>query len=205
LASAWNKEYPLIRHDAYTDSGSSGGILVNLFGEWIGVHSLSGVDEEFGLAVPMDYLYELLEGSYYSLLCDWESYWTDSFTWQNELSRARESFDRGLEAQDGSKEQADAWRESLKIVKNIRFFPSMYEPLFPELFHLPGLFVRKTDVLIAYYSYHLGASEGRLVFSQDERNRLWESVERAKYQYITEYNSVQAVVEPEYTYKASSP
>lgn len=206
LASAWNKEYSLIRHDAYTDSGSSGGILVNLYGEWIGVHSLSGVDEEFGLAVPMDYLYELLEGSYYSLLCDWESYWTDSFTWQNELSRAKESFNRGrIEAHCSSPEQADAWRESLKIVKNIRFFPSMYEPLFPELFHLPGLFVIKTDALIAYYSYRLDASEGRLVFSQDERDRLWGSVERAKYEYIAEYNRVRVVVEPDYTYKSSLP
>jgi len=205
LASAWTKEYPLIMHDAPTGRGSSGGILANLYGEWIGVNALGGVYEQFGFAVPMDYLYELVDGSYFNLICDWESYWTESFTWRSELLRAKKYFDKALDAQGGSQKQADAWRKSLKIVQNIRFFPSMHEPLFPELFYLPGLFVRKTDALIAYYTYHLDVLEGRMVFSQDEKNRLWDNVERAKSQYIAEHNRVRAAVDPEDTYKASLP
>jgi len=205
LAPAWAKDYPLIIHNAYTDTGSSGGVLVNLYGEWIGVNALTAVNEELGYAVPADFFYELLEGNYFGLNCDWESLWTESFMWTREVKRSKDAFDKGLNASNGSQEQANAWRESLAIIENIRFFPSMYVSLFPELFHLPRLFVSAIDARIVYYSYHINTLEGRAVWKQDERDRLWNNIELAVNEYNKEFHRVSLLVGNQSAYKAELP
>jgi len=205
LAPAWTKDYPLIVHNAYTDVGSSGGVVVNLYGEWVGVNALTGVNEELGFAVPADFFYELLDGNYFGLNCDWESYWTEHFTWQRELKRARDSFDKELNAPSGSQEQANAWREALAIAENIRFFPQGFAPLFPELFHLPRLFIAIIDARIAYYSYHINTLEGRVIWAHDERNRLWNNIELAINEYNIEFQRVSLLVGNNSAYKAVLP
>jgi len=205
LAPAWTKDYPLIIHNAYTDVGSSGGVVVNLYGEWIGVNALTGVDEELGFAVPADFFYELLDGNYFGLNCDWESYWTERFTWQGELKRARDSFDKGLNAPKGSQEQANAWREALAIAENIRYFPQGFAPLYPELFHLPRLFIAIIEARIAYYSYHVNTLEGRVIWAQEERNRLWNNIDLAVNEYNREFQRVSLLVDNQSAYKAALP
>jgi len=205
LAPAWTKNYPLIIHNAYTDVGSSGGVVVNLYGEWIGVNALGGVDEELGFAVPADYLYELLDGTYFSLSCDWDSYWTEMFRWQGEVSRAEEAFNRELHAQKGSQYQANAWREALAITENIRFFPQGFTPFFPELFHLPRLFIATIDARIDYYSYHVNTLDGRVLWVQEERDRLWNNIELALNEYNTEFQRVSLLVGNKSAYKAVLP
>jgi len=205
LAPAWTKDYPLIIHNAYTDSGSSGGVIVNLYGEWIGVNALTGVDEELSFAVPADFFYELLDGNYFGLNCDWENYWTEYFIWQKELKRAENSFDKGLNAPSGSQEQANAWREALAITENIRFFPQGFAPLSPELFHLPRLFIAIIEARIAYYSYHVNTLKGRVIWAQEERNRLWNNIELAINEYNIEFQRVSALVGNNGAYKAVLP
>ena len=205
LAPAWTKAYPLITHNAYTDRGSSGGVLVNLYGEWIGVNSLTAVHEELGYAVPADFLYELLGGGYYGLNCDWESYWTEYFIWQNELKKAAEIFSNGLNAPNGSQERSDNWRRALAITENARFFPLGFTPLFLELFHLPRLFITVIDARIAYYAYHVNTLDGRAVWTQAERDRLWNNVELAISEYNAELQRVSALVGNSSPYKTILP
>jgi len=205
LAPAWTKDYSLIWHNAYTDVGSSGGAVVNFYGELIGVNALTAVYEEMGMAVPTDYLYELLDGAYFSLRCDWESYWTEMFRWQIEITRAKEAFGEGQTAQKGSADQANAWRKALAIMENIRILALNHATLFPELFHLPRLYVEKIDAKTAYYSYHVNTLDGRVFWTQEERNRLWSNVELAISEHNAEFQRVSAIIGYNNTHKAALP
>jgi len=205
LAAAWTKKYPLIHHNAYTNPGSSGGIVVNMYGEWIGTHALGGEENNQGFAVPVDYVYELLGGSYFGLACDIESYWTEYFAWESELARAEKLFEKGLRFEQGSTDQANAWKEALFIIKAIRSSHLVYAPMFPELMRIPSLFLSRVDSIIAYYTYLIDVLEGRLQWSQIERERLWNVVVIANDVYVAEFNRVRSLAGVAGIHKASLP
>ena len=198
VSSGWLKNHTLIRHNGYTQPGSSGGIVVNLYGEWIGTNALAGVDVQAGFAVPVDYVYDLLSMNYFSLNCDWKSYWAEAFVWKSELERASAYFNRGLDAQNGTQEQIDAWQRVVAITENARGLAQSFNPSFPELHHLPILFVSKTDALLAYYSYIV---RNNSAWTQGRRDKLWNAVVKAKTEYDTEFKRVLSIVEVPLEYK----
>ncbi|HSW10537.1 MAG TPA: trypsin-like peptidase domain-containing protein [Bacillota bacterium] len=57
IPGIWQSRVTVIQHDAAIAPGSSGGPLVNMRGEWIGVNT--AVLEDFSFAVPADYYYWL--------------------------------------------------------------------------------------------------------------------------------------------------
>ena len=75
---AWtNGNIRVLQHDAAIAPGNSGGPLVNLYGEWVGVNTLVWADwAGFGFAVPAERYHALLRQGNYSIRCDWDSYHT---------------------------------------------------------------------------------------------------------------------------------
>lgn len=144
---AWDVNINVIQHDAAIAPGNSGGPLVNLYGEWIGVNTLMATDwAGFGFAVPVERYYELLRLPQYSLRCDWQSHETELYGWfetkieVNEVTRFKESDSR----------QVTTEKLILRVVRfqELRLEAVNYHPLFLEIQNLHRLYVNYLDAMI---------------------------------------------------------
>ncbi len=86
-SNAWETTIKTIQYDAPTDQGSSGGPVVNAYGEWIGVNFAGYKGNDFNFAIPAEYYYYLsLDGEDYNERKDWNSFYTEQWEWYDKFN-----------------------------------------------------------------------------------------------------------------------
>lgn len=96
-SEAWIPPIEIIQHDATIAPGSSGGPVVNLYGELIGVNFASFLLKDINFAIPTDFLIILLNSpERYEEREDWYSFYTENWEWDKEYKEINEIFNKAM-------------------------------------------------------------------------------------------------------------
>ncbi|HAZ27414.1 TPA: hypothetical protein DCY67_02195, partial [Candidatus Acetothermia bacterium] len=154
-SGAWFPDVLAIQHDAAIAPGSSGGPLVNLYGEWIGVNTLVVPGERFGFAVPADLYSRLILRGDYALRDDWRSYRTEEHRWEDLYwGTIIPLVNQAAEAPWGPA-MVSPLREALAALTRLRDDAASYHAQYIEIRRLARLYVRWLDASIALYAFIL--------------------------------------------------
>jgi len=149
-SEAWQGTLKTIQYDAVTAPGSSGGPAVNLYGECIGIHFAGIQSINFNFAIPAQYYQSLLLQSPYSLADDFNSYWTEDYQWQKEISAIFNiKLNQGL--------YADAYTINsiiLPRLNNLKNKVNSYSPVYDEIINLKNSLISILDKEIAIYNLY---------------------------------------------------
>ncbi|HSW10042.1 MAG TPA: trypsin-like peptidase domain-containing protein [Bacillota bacterium] len=179
---AWIPDINVIQHAAAIAPGNSGGPLVNLRGEWIGVNTMAVPGGNFGFAVPADRYYWLLQEAEYDLQDDWLSYYTEEYAWWSEWQQAQSLFDQAIQAGWGP------IKTNLLVGVRNRFsqlgsIVLSYHARYAEIQELVFLYSQLLRADYAYAAYLLTASLEPLAWSQTTHDSLWEARAAARATY----------------------
>jgi hypothetical protein len=193
IEPAWAGEVPVIQHDAAIAPGSSGGPLVNLYGEWVGVNTMMLRDfQGFNFAVPANKYHRLMEQGDYSLRDDWLSYFTEAFVWQREFS------DIGRTMEDTLRVSPPAHRAAIYVryltsLRDLRARVEAYQPLFGEIQHLHALFIQTLNADDLHVSYFLDVETGRRLWSRQTADLLSGNFRRASDAHHAEWSRIRGI------------
>ena len=172
---AWIPDIVCIQHDAAIAGGSSGGPLVNLRGEWIGVNTLEIRGENLGFAVPADHYYWLLQEADYGLQDDWFSYYTEEYFWRSgERQQVMSLIDQAMRAGWGPI-MTDRLMRALDQLSSLRTRVASYHARYPEIQELVNLYSRSLEATSAYAVFLLTVSLEPLAWSQTTHDSLWQA------------------------------
>ena len=197
---AWaNNNIRVLQHDVAIAPGSSGGPLVNLYGEWVGVNTLVRTDwAGFGFAVPAERYHALLRQGYYSLSCDWHSYFAESWGWYREKERSNwlleDVWDSYFAESWGWPSETDVrlLSESVSLLQATRREATAYQPLYPEVWNLHQLYLIWLDAHIAEVTFFRDDFIGPMPWARREAAMLRNNTSRAWDAYISARNTLGA-------------
>lgn len=169
---AWIPDLVSIQHDAAIAPGSSGGPVVNLYGEWIGVNTLGVPGEEFAFAMPADHYYWLNQEGNYDLQDDWFSYYTEEYEWVDRWQTIVPILSQAMRAPWGPA-KVSLLREALAALSWLRDDTASYHPRYPEIQELARLYVRKLEANMAYNTFILTVALDPPTWSQTIADNLW--------------------------------
>jgi hypothetical protein len=171
---AWIPDIKVIQHDAAIAPGNSGGPLVNLRGEWIGVNTMVVPGEKFGFAVPADRYYWLLQEADYDLQDDWLTYFTEEYGWSTEWQQMASLLEQALRAGWGPI-MTDRLMRALELLSQLHDRVASYHARYPEIQELVNLYSRRLQATSAYATFLLAVSLDPLAWSQPTHDRLWQA------------------------------
>lgn len=183
-----------IQHNAALAPGSSGGPLVNLHGDWIGVNT-SGLERwaGFNFAVPADYYYWLRKQEDYSLKEDWFSYYSEAILWYEEHNKIIRASNEALAAPWGSANQVTLLGQSLNNLRNLRNKAASYQPMYAEIQGLHQLYLARLDTASALETFWLDVATNRIPWSRDTADRLVNNLIRANEAHWAEHSRILAL------------
>ncbi|MBS3899152.1 MAG: trypsin-like peptidase domain-containing protein [Dethiobacter sp.] len=184
----WTPLVRTIQHNAALAPGSSGGPLVNLYGDWIGVNTL--VLREwagFGFAVTADHYYWLRKQEDYNLKDDWFSYLSEAHLWHEELSKIVRVHNEAVATPRGSAREIELFSQVLLDLRALRNEVASYQPTYAEIQNLRQLYLALLDASDAHSAFLLDTAVNRLPWSQDTTDRLFNSYRRAFDAYWAEW------------------
>lgn len=187
---AWTANVLLIQHDAATAPGSSGGPLVNLYGEWIGVHTMDL--RGFKFAVPADHYYWLARQENYSLKDDWLSYYVEDYCWNKEWERILPIINDARAAPWGPR-KVDLLSEALPMLRALRDEAANYQPVYVEIQSLHQLQLELLDASGIYNTFILNVATNRVQWSQSLHDTLWNNLGRARTAFNTGWRHINAL------------
>ncbi|MBT9167127.1 MAG: Serine protease Do-like HtrA [Syntrophomonadaceae bacterium] len=188
----WKPDVLVIQHNAAIAPGSSGGPLVNLYGEWIGVNTMGYVGLGFSFAVPADHYYWLAKQENYSLRDDWFSYYTEDYYWHEEWEKIVLVINEAMAAPWGQR-KIDLLNRSIPMLQALREEVADYQSLYPEIQNLHRLYLNKLDTRLAYDLLLLDAQTNRALWSQSTAEMLWNNYIRAHEAYNAERRRITAL------------
>ena len=192
---AWaNNNIRVLQHDAAIAPGNSGGPLVNLYGEWVGVNTLGMPDwAGFGFAVPAEQYHVLLRQRYYSLRCDWDSYRTEHWGWSREIEWVAQLI-RELNATPPTQVAARVrlLNEKVSALQNLRQTAVVYQPLSPEVQNLHWLYLIWLDAWIADMTFKRDSLINPALWLQGTANMLRNNESHARNAYVSAWNALSA-------------
>jgi hypothetical protein len=190
---AWaNNNIRVLQHDAAIAPGNSGGPLVNLYGEWVGVNTLVRLDwAGFGFAVPAERYHALLRQGTYSLRCDFDSYRTENWHWDREIERANQLI-REFNATPSTQVVAGIrlLSEGISIMQALRRIAAAYQPLSPEVQDLHRLYLIWLDAWITNITFLRNGLINPVVWSRSTSDMLINNRLHAWDAYITAWNTL---------------
>lgn len=191
---AWsNNVIRVIQHDAAIAPGNSGGPLVNLYGEWVGVNTLVRADwAGFGFAVPAERYHALLRQESYGPRCDWFSYYAEKFHWLREWNEALRIRNEAVAFTFG-RQQAELLARSISIMRSLYNSAATYQPLFPEIIRLHQMFLSVLDAGIIHDLYVFDVATNRTRWSQEMSNSLWNNFLHLRETHRAEYERLNAL------------
>jgi len=189
---AWtNNNIHVLQHDAAIAPGNSGGPLVNLYGEWVGVNTLVVTDwAGFGFAVPAERYYELLNLNNYSLRCDWGSYYQEEWGWGETYREALQLLDEAIAIQS-AQPRAEKLSQYILALQTIRQEITSYQPLYTEVQNLHRLYLARLDAWIAIWTYSRDVEITRAWWSQSTWDMLSNNHWRARDAYNSAWTALQ--------------
>ena len=124
-SEAWIYTKKEIQHDAEIAPGSSGGPLVNFYGELVGInYRQDPLGYNFKFSLPTDNLSGLiLWGQEYNLESDFYSYWTEHYKWENIVDEMHNLTDDAVVALENDLE-SDKDRGYLKFLGDFQALSS---------------------------------------------------------------------------------
>lgn len=156
----------VIQHDAAMALGNSGGPLLNMYGEWVGVNTLGRADwAGFNFAVPSEQYHSLLQEDIYSLKYDWDSYHTENWYWELIAEDADSLVRQALEIRSIERE-IDLLEQSLYLLSNILETASRYQPIYTEIQNLNQLYISMINARITYWTYYMNSRKGIVRWSE---------------------------------------
>lgn len=190
---AWKNDIiRVIQHDAPLAPGNSGGPLVNLYGEWVGVNTLIRADwAGFGFAVPAERYQALLRLDDYSLRCDWFSYLTEEWIWADTNRQAGILIDEALAALS-VQTQVERLHQSILLMQDARQEAATYQPLYPELQNLHRLFIAYQDARVEALSYYRDVRINPALWSQSFADMLSNNFRHSGDVYTAAWNALAA-------------
>jgi S1-C subfamily serine protease len=193
IEPAWAGEVSVIQHDAAIAPGSSGGPLVNLYGEWVGVNTMALRDfQGFNFAVPADKYYRLMQQKDYSLRDDWFSYLTEAFIWRREFSDIGRTINDALRVSPAA-QRAAIYVRHLTSLRQLRATVEAYQPLYGEIQHLHALFIQALRADDLYISYFLDVENGRRLWSRQTADLLFNNFRQASDAHHAEWLRIRGI------------
>lgn len=189
-AEAWIYTRTEIQHDAEIAPGSSGGPLVNLYGELVGINYREDpLGYDFSFSLPANNLYFLmLQEHTYNLEDDFNSYWTEHWRWEKLLNEVvLEVVDEAFTAMDMGyySRAADLLEEALYLKNQVYQEVSGYNPLYSEIETLRQLNLTRLDALSDFYGYILIIVDDPYYYSESELRQLSNNLEEAEERYYS--------------------
>jgi hypothetical protein len=166
IEPGWAGKVLLIQHDAAVAPGSSGGPLVNLYGEWVGVNTLMVGDlQGFNFAVPADEYHYLVARENYGLRDDWLSYFTEAFVWQKKFYDLQKAMDDAL--RDSPVTQITTiYAQYLTALRDLYVKVESYHPTYKEIQYLQALFLESLIASDLHVRYYFDVKTFRRLWSQ---------------------------------------
>lgn len=189
---AWEPDVLVIQHNAAIAPGSSGGPLVNLYGEWTGVNTMGIFGLGFNFAVPADHYYWLAKQENYSLRDDWFSYYTEEYDWREEWAKIVPIINEAMAAPWGQR-KIDLLNRSIPMLQALREKAAYYQPLYPEIQTLHRLWLNRLDTRLAYDLLLLDAQTNRALWSQRSQSTA-DIMTRAHEAYTAEWRRINALL-----------
>jgi len=148
-----NNSIRVLQHDAAIAPGNSGGPLVNLYGEWVGINTLVRADwAGFGFAVPAERYHALLRQGYYSLRYDWFSYLTESRSWDVDMAKIYEVFDKVIKF-TSTQDRIEILNRVISDLRKLQQEVSTYQPIYQEIHDMHQLRINWIDAEIDHVLY----------------------------------------------------
>jgi len=194
---AWtNNHIRILQHDASIAPGNSGGPLVNLYGEWVGVNTLVRADwVGFGFSVPAERYHALLYEDNYSLRCDFNSYYAEDWGWDRELKRANQLLGESVALPPTqATEKARLQNEIISVLQALQQEATTYQPLYTEVQNLHRLYLIYLDARIAEDLFWRDVWINLAFWSQDTSNMLANNKSRAWDAYVSAWNALAASI-----------
>lgn len=184
LQQSWTGNTNIIQHDATIGPGSSGGALVNLYGELIGINTSGYLTRDFSFAVSVDHYYWLSKSSSaYSLKEDWDCYFTESFEWHEVYlditSKTTNAKNLG--------ETYVLFSQALYRLENLRQVVNSYYPQFHEIKELKSLYLEVLGAKASIFRYIIDISQNPYLYSESQFNYLYNAWNQAYNAYYAKY------------------
>ncbi|MBS3968878.1 MAG: trypsin-like peptidase domain-containing protein [Clostridia bacterium] len=177
-SEAWLYPIDIIQHDATISFGSSGGPVVNQYGEFIGINFSGHIYKDFSFAVPAQYYYYLAEyGQTYGLKDDWYSFWTESWEWEKSLNYIFSHVDI-----------TNAYSVSIHLNELIKLKDevSSYEPKYAEIQSIKRYLLESITADINLFEYSIKTLNNPYIWNESTSNQLFNNSIRSNDIYLEE-------------------
>jgi len=162
----------IIQHDAAIAPGNSGGPLVNMYGEWVGVNTMRVIDwADLGFAVPSEYYHRLIRLETHGLRCDWNSYFTERRQWLLTLHEVGRELGK-VQTTSLLQDRVNLLNGIIMDLQTMHQEAATYQPLYFEIQDLHRLFLNWIDAEIVLIAYFRGVLINPAMYSQNTENML---------------------------------
>ncbi len=152
VSDAWKSTINVIQHDATMSFGNSGGPVVNLYGDFIGINFAGFTIKDFNFAIPAEYYYYLSESEErYNEKCDWYCYWTESWEWEKKHIDIIKMFEESRELDRN--QRIPVVNQILSQLENLMQEVSSYYPKYPEIIKLKELYMNLLNTSYNFIKY----------------------------------------------------
>lgn len=199
-SEAWEGTITVLQHDAVISYGSSGGPLVNMYGELVGVN-YSGIEaKDFNFAIPAEYYSYLSENAYgYTLLDDAYCFWTESYDWDIKINEIETFVSQSLEEANtkGNPYLVVVSIENIALpqIDNLMQQVDSYYPAYSEVEEIRQLLLNYLNSLRTLYTWIAYTFEDPSAYSEAQASALFNRVGNAQSNYYNEKNRLMEMVE----------
>ncbi len=192
-ARAWIYTREIIQHDASIAPGSSGGALVNPYGDLVGIN-FAGDKWGFGFnfAISADKLFSLKKWEHsYDLQDDFSSYWTEHYRWEEQYFEDVLYWrDEATSALDNNLFSTAKYSLNNALNRENQYYQEVanYYPVYSEIEQLKSLNLERLDAFREYCKYIIYVIDYPYHYSEQEFDRLANNYQRLEQEY---YNKIE--------------
>lgn len=153
ISDAWLPSFDVIQYDATTAPGSSGGPVVNTYGEFIGIHFAGYGTVDFNFAIP-SMIYEVFDKTKheYTEEDDFLCYFTESWSWHEQFKEISMEMSK---YQNYSQIVVHIQNTILPNLYDLKNNADSYVPKFKKIDNLKQDFINLLDSAIKFHELYM--------------------------------------------------